>query len=558
MENIPLILDRILLFAAHKAYSLAAGLELLCVAPRMDATDAHCHIIRRLADVHDLGHGGRLELIQVLGNDISDQDIRCISEGAATAGQVHILDWILLNYRPGVDLQKIELLAVMHGRASVLDWRIAHNVDLCSDLGDLFLTATQYCQLPSLERLKTYAVKRKLEYAFLPSSRLHRIQRLPVDRRIAMLDWWKTDYATRSDPKFPENCGFSPDLASCSDDGLPVVHWWQTYCAETGREFTWPKLNPTTLHFNLVRTDSLQLLQWWWGETVQQHGIHGAKFYLQDILDAICEGGLTPILDWYWDLCANSNGAVQFAPRNWRPRHPFIHMSVIRWWEAKVESGQAKPSVFHIVPKTPMLSNLDMIFETPINNEVSVTALDWWWARRERFGLKPSLSIVILPSLVRRRDPELLSWYLDRCTDESRLPDVSIDDLASLVSRGRVDLIEKLWQLSLSFTNKPLTIYIYRSQIGTGEFNKRVSASAVLDYLWDICTRAGMRFTPCHNPWSAIWSMDASDLGAAKWWYAMHRVHDTVFPSIEQLGNVKCALDSQMAQWIRSIQSRLQ
>ncbi|KAI9220131.1 hypothetical protein BC828DRAFT_439102 [Blastocladiella britannica] len=560
MENISLILDRILLFASHRAYSLAVGLELLQVVPRVDALDTHRHVVRRLVDLHDLGYGGHLDVVQLLDTPLSEKDVYRIASGAATAGHVHVLDWMLHKTPAAVrqfsTAQKIGQLAVTHGRANVLDWRAAaldEGTDLRTDLDAMFWTATRHCQLPSLESLKKYAIKRGVNYTFDPAAdRVWGSHETTAERLVATLDWWKADYAARSMTMFPADVPFPYDVAWRAEHGLLLVDWWRNHCAETGRKFKWPAPDAHALHY-LVTIDSLSMFQWWWTDAVDKLGVQEAKKSLRGILDPICAGGRTEYLDLYWDLCANSGGEIDF-PLNWRPQVPFTRLNVIQWWEAKVEGGQVDPGVFDITSNSSLIK-LDLIFDATsgVSREIEIPALDWWWARRDRIGLEPRLSPKMLITMVLRHDPELLQWYLDRCASSSPLPRLSLNVLIAMASRGRVDVVEQLLQLLVTY-KKPLTFNVLANEVDVGQFHKRIAASAVLDYLWDIFTRIGVRFEPCYNTKSAITSMDEGELGAAKWWYAMHRVHGTVFPSAAEMNNVEHELDSEMGRWILSIQ----
>ncbi|KAI9217413.1 hypothetical protein BC828DRAFT_391210, partial [Blastocladiella britannica] len=557
MENISLILDRILLFASHKAYSLAVGLELLRVVPRIDAHDTHRHIIRRLVDVHDLGSGGHLDLLRLLDRPLSDNEIYPIASGAATAGHAHILDWILDEKGGRLSaqgLQNLEHLAVTHGRVNVLDQRTAHGVDLCSDLNRLFSAATRYCKLLSLDWLRAYAAKRALNYTFNPAG-LGLVIIGPhtnADQHVSTLDWWKADYAARSEPLYPANVSFSDEPAWRVKNGLLLVDWWRNYCAEAGRDFKWPALDARKLNC-LVRIDSLSLCQWWWSDTVHKLGTQEAKQLLRGILDPICTGGRTEYLAWFWELCANSGGEIEF-PRNWRPHLPFKRLNVIQWWEAKVASGHVDPSVFDIAASS-SLTKLDLILNISDGSELETAALDWWWARRDRVGLEPRLSAKVLLVMVQRHDPAPLTWYFDHCTSASPLPRLSLNVLISMASRGRADVVEQLLQLLVTY-KKPLTFNVLADEVDRRQFHNRIAASTVLDYLWEIFARIGMRFEPCYNSKSAIAAMEAGNIDATHWWYAMHRVHGTVFPSAAELSSVKCAPDSAMARWIRSIQAQ--
>ncbi|KAI9216133.1 hypothetical protein BC828DRAFT_394162 [Blastocladiella britannica] len=565
MESISLILDRILLFASRTTYSLAAGLELLCVLPRVDLPETHRHVLHRLVNPHDHGHSGHLDVLQLLDTSLlPDTFIAQAAEGAAAANHTHVLDW-LFALRPdpeafwstavcdGLDewtspLMNVVRLAAEHAHMDVLEWCVAHGAHIETISNEYtegpFTTATRHCQICVLDWLKAYAVERGLDYDFPAVNCQDSCQKVTARAQLAMLDWWKADYATRSDVSlFPTNAEFGPEYAWCTDHGLLVVDWWRASCTEMGREFVWPVLNSNSLWY-LVRNDSLSLCQWWWDETVHRIGIQQAKRILRDILDPICEFGRVGFLDWYWDLCLDSGGEIEF-PQTWQPRHPFFRLNVIEWWDTKIERGQLDAGVLF------NLCDLDALFQIPVHGKIEVTALDWWWARRDRFRLEPQLSPGVLSRLPNYREHELFLWYLDRCTSDSPLPPMTLDALATMVSMGRVDMVERIWQLSVSRHHARFVINQGKGEIRTLPFRQRVSSWAVLDYLWDLCARIGVRFEPGYNPKNAIKAVEADELGAARWWYAMHCVHGTVFPNIKELDRV--APGGVTSRWIQSL-----
>ncbi|KAI9216240.1 hypothetical protein BC828DRAFT_419035 [Blastocladiella britannica] len=552
MENIPLILDRILLFASHKVYTLTAGLGFLQVLPHTELPDTRRHIVCRLVDVSDLGFIGRLDLLWLLAEPLTAKIIGHIAHSAAIAGHTHVLEWLLIG-RPMLDpkfltrtLHNIVYLAAMHGRTHVLDWCAAHGAVIRSGFKDPFNVATQYCRLDSLKWLKAYSVEHGIDYEFRAIHREIGLKFVPGKQRVAVLDWWKAEYTSRPEPMFSATgVGFPSKLAVYTDDGLLVVDWWRTYCAEMGREFTWPVLSAISL-LSLAMTGSLSMCQWWWDETVQQIGIQETKLLLPGVLDIICESGRPDYLDWYWSTCADSGGEIEF-PRDWRPQVPFTHLNVIQWWDTKVEAGQVDPDVFDIVLQEP-LTKLDMILSRSGGAVIQLQALDWWM---QRFGVEPRLSPATLSRLANSHNLDLMKWYLDRCTPESPLPALTFGTATSMVSTGRLDMVEQIWQLSVTY-NRLLTLDQFEIKIL--QIDQRIASSAVLDYLWDFCTRIGVRFEPGYNSKSTILAMEANDLDSIKWWYAMHRVHSTAFPSAEELGRVDCAPDSVVARWIRSIQ----
>ncbi|KAI9216044.1 hypothetical protein BC828DRAFT_394337 [Blastocladiella britannica] len=546
--DISLVLDRILLFASHKACTFAAGLELLQILTRIDLPDTHRYVIRRLVGIHVLSTMGHLDLLQLLPLPLSDTATSSIAVGAATAGHVRLLDWTLGAAASPLSTfayQTIAHLGIVGGHTAVLDWIVEHGTDPRAEFNGAYLRATRACQPRVLDWLKAYTAGYGLVDNFAYLDRHSDSPDVAVAAQIATLDWWKAEYAARDVPMFPMDADFVPKHAWCcaaEDQEMLVVDWWRTYCSETGREFKWAELDSLMLWF-LVRHNALSLCKWWWSHTVETIGIEQANEILGDILFTICEYNRVAFLNWYWDLCVSSGGAIEI-PRTWRPRTPFTQLSVIQWWEAKVEDGLMESGVFDIVPDS-LLTKLDAILNVPTMTAIEVSALDWWWARRDRFGLDPRLSHKVMLRVMVERDPEILHWYLDRCTPESPLPVLTLDMVAKMISLGRVGLIERLLS-----SKSPLDV---GAVIELPQFQQRIASSVVLDYLWDHSARAGVRFEPCYNSKSAIKAMTAGDLDASRWFYAMHLVHGTGFPSVKELGGVICAPGGEMERWIRSI-----
>ncbi|KAI9216979.1 hypothetical protein BC828DRAFT_392290 [Blastocladiella britannica] len=361
MENIPIILNRILLFAAHTSDSLTEGVALLQVLPRSSTPDTHRHVICRLANVYSIGFGGHLDVLRLLDDLLSGPDLKNIAKGAVVAGRVNVLDWLLTS-NPEIattsdsyfHLSTVVHFAVMHSRIEVLDWYAAHGLIRSSDVSKLITIATIFCRVPTLDWLRAYAIKNGFDYSRSPAYRTGGIRDELATARVAMLDWWKADFAARSDePMFPLNEAFPTDLASRTDDGLLVVEWWRTYCAESGRNFSWPVLDYINVAI-VVRHSSLSFFQWWWDVSVRQVGIQRATLPLFDFLNSACQHGKIEFIEWYWNLCAEPANEIEF-PRDWRPRDHFTDPNVIQWWKAKIERGHADPAVFEVLSKTSLL-----------------------------------------------------------------------------------------------------------------------------------------------------------------------------------------------------------
>ncbi|KAI9222443.1 hypothetical protein BC828DRAFT_396729 [Blastocladiella britannica] len=238
-----------------------------------------------------------------------------------------------------------------------------------------------------------------------------------------------------------------PGIALSADDGMQVVEWWREYCAEQGRPFRWPVLTSQTL-WHLIKYGSVEFCDWWWKDTVRQLGTLAIE-RMRDMVNLICDHGRRDLLDWYWDVCQTHNNKRFFklAFRS-HPRRPFFHLSVIEWWNAKVESGQVSEHVFDFWDADGL--PLDVLFSMLEPLVMELDALDWWWARRERFGLEAHLSPLVFAHLMTSEQYALLQWYLNRCTRDSPLPDLTLSNLSAMFAAGQVGLVEQIWQLSVA------------------------------------------------------------------------------------------------------------
>ncbi|KAI9219347.1 hypothetical protein BC828DRAFT_386403, partial [Blastocladiella britannica] len=447
------VLDRILVFAAHRAYTLRDGLELLNVSARSDIPTTYSHIVRRLVPKHALGEMGRIDLLNMLEQPLSVNYIRAISLGAADAGHVHVLEWLCRTdssrtllvptngfYWPKTrDFRFLSLAAVKHAHTHVLDWCTRQSEPNFQQLlPELLMQATLHGQIRALDWMRTYATRCGLEYMF--QNRISESLLVLSARHVAALDWWKADYAARPRELFVDIVAFPHLLACTGDDGLLVVHWWRAYCAEMNRKFTWPVLDQRALFF-IVAHGSLSLCQWWWDDTAQQGGVLRAKDLLGGLLDFICEHGRAEFLSWWWDLCASSKDRHDFTTK-WRPEHPFSHLRVIQWFEAEVASGKVDAAVFDIAPpKIPGELRLDKLFwsHNPLSPDpvIEMGALDWWWERRDRFNLLEACPWPrVHARLVASKNVSLLRRHLDYDFPIPVPPRMSLQKIANLVSHG--------------------------------------------------------------------------------------------------------------------------
>ncbi|KAI9218407.1 hypothetical protein BC828DRAFT_407613 [Blastocladiella britannica] len=388
--ELPTIVDEMLLWVTHDTRTLAHARG----RPRIDASPAENRVVLRL-----------------LKHLLSDQEINCIAHGAATAGHLYLLSW-LISVRPQLlhphpndhfldgALNRAIYAAIVDGQPGVLDLCcVVHGRDVRAGFRDPFHLATEHAQpFQQHQGTEGNGADRQSEL---------------VDGRLCLTLPWT--------PYFLPTRTFLPQIAWCTDDSMLVVDWWRNYCTEMGRHFTWPSLDELILRY-LVSNNTLSLCLWWWGET----------------------------------------------------------------------------------------------------------------ARRSRFDLGPHLTSQHITShKLLYRDPEILAWFLDRCAPESRLPSLTLNGVACLVSRGRSDLVERLLQVAEA-RGKSLQFSPGESEIDVRQFYRRVASPVVLDYLWDFFSR---------------------DLDAAKWWHAMYRVYGTTFPSADELSRVKRAPDSAIGRWIQSILS---
>ncbi|KAI9219496.1 hypothetical protein BC828DRAFT_386008 [Blastocladiella britannica] len=177
LENIPPVIDRILVFASQKSYALVTSLELTHVLPHFHLPNTHCRVLCRFANAHDLGLDGHLDQLRLLVGTSPPllSDAHAIATGAAAGDHVHILDWLITvrptlflpPSHPSSSIREIVQVAIRHGRVYVLDWLLIHrgaDTIRSSNLDQYFAIATEYCQLGSLDWLKGYAIEHGLEY----------------------------------------------------------------------------------------------------------------------------------------------------------------------------------------------------------------------------------------------------------------------------------------------------------------------------------------------------------------------------------------------------------
>ncbi|KAI9220052.1 hypothetical protein BC828DRAFT_398454 [Blastocladiella britannica] len=476
-----------------------------------------------------------------------------IIQGAARAGHAQVLDWLctfcpikqimfspthMYWFAPSI-IRTIACAAVQHAHIHLLEWcKVQDKAELRASLSILIADATRHGQPPSLEWLRAYIVESGASDEYYSSGSLY--EPVSSSRQIAALDWWKANYAARFMVLFPPNKQLPLELIKYGDDGLLLVDWWRAYCVETGRAFSWPVLTNDLLSKNIAY-GSPGMCRWWWNDTMQRFGSARASDLLTEtLLDVMCDRGSVEFFDFYWDLCADPANKFAF-PLDWRPRHPFSRLSVIQWFEAKVASGTVDAAVFDIAPpKAPGALCLDALFE--ITSTVELAALDWWWARRNQYNLGSRLSLSAISTLVANQFLDRLQWYLDHCTLPSPLPTLTLQSIANLVSLGRADLADRQWYSTLTCAERQLTVYSLKDI---------VPVPVVLDYLWEHCAGVPSNiFTECASVNQAL---KDNFFEAANWWYAMHRVHGTAFPSAEDLSRMKGPLGREMSEWVKSI-----
>ncbi|KAI9217712.1 hypothetical protein BC828DRAFT_408253 [Blastocladiella britannica] len=546
-----IILDRILLFAVHKAYTLRDGLMLLHVAPRIETPSTHRAVMRRLVPANALV---RTDLLAQLGHLPSGPTLENIVLSAAAAGQVDVLEYLhardrhrQIIFRPlptnwpwCLSIGDVFIKAVTHGQLAVMDWIInVCDASLVTQMlvNDAFVAATSASQVPSLTWLKAHAAAHGLEYDFEPYM-YRESQPTPAPaHQVAMLDWWWAELAARQ----PSNRltmfdAFHRFLPECATVSHTTMDWWRDRCAEAGHTFSWPILNRESLR-NLIASGDLELCRWWWADTALQlrrvsrteRRQHRVPMDLHRELDTMCEFNRVDFLEWYWEL--HESGEIAFPKGKWRPRRPFFHLDVIQWWSApERDCGD----VFRIVPAAVGCTPLDALMTRPVYSKVDIEALDWWWTRRDQFGLEANLSQSVLQDLVMMCDPDLLQWYLARCTPRSPLPHVGLTAFASLVARGHAHVLEELWDQSQALASK-LQMAKYNAGIDVRYFDGSVSLPVVLDCLWESYECAGLSIGRLFEPKSVLEALGKGQIDAVGWWYAMHCVHGTPFPLAEDL-----------------------
>ncbi|KAI9221101.1 hypothetical protein BC828DRAFT_91969 [Blastocladiella britannica] len=562
--EIPLVVDRILAFAVHKVYSLEKGLAFLSALPNTDTPWTQRHFIRRLVPMDSLGALGRLDLLQSLDCPVSDRTIELIALGAAGAGHVHLLHWTRdsrpthAHFQPISDrsfsnwpLQHAFVAALRNGHTEILDWCVAvTGTSFRSELYLPFCEATYWGQVRSLAWLKAYATRHGLTcppfYQVLSSPKIAPIQ--PAERVVATLDWWVAEHATQP-PQGPfmicaanmEAGEFPLRLMCNTDNGLLMIDWWRAYCAGTGQPSALPILATALPLWLMCASNNLAQFQVWWEDTALQVGRDQAAALLTQSLDDLCEHGNIHFLDWFWDLACNSATTKVMFSRAWRPMRPFGHLNVIRWWEAKVASGEVDADVLDIISGSFNGSKLDTLMEKPIATSVDVDAVEWWWARRGQYDLEPSLSPLTFSNLLRYRDFDLLQWYIEQCTADSPLPSVTLCDLASIVAQDRLGMME--------LPDRPSFPIVTAGGRSVARFQEEGSLPVltVFDGVWSQVTARDAFNISVGKVLSAL---NDGCLDVARWYYAMHRVHGTVFPSALELKSVKCAPASAVGLWL--------
>ncbi|KAI9221493.1 hypothetical protein BC828DRAFT_404877 [Blastocladiella britannica] len=562
-------LDTILHFAAQQTTTLHAGLALLNAAPRSVIPSTHRHVIRRLVPVRVLGVLGDLTVLHLLPSPLMKDDLGHLSRAAAAAGNVHVLDWICSQpQHMGIRTALVSdpmpsgvfSAALKHSQLGVLDWCVENGSTFPPHVLDhAFKFATSHGQARSLGWLKAHASKLGVGAPAHPFTQFFHMQNTTVENQLAALDWWKAEYVARNDLpslRLYDDDKFPVYLARTSTDGRRIVDWWRAYCREMGRDFQWPpldKISATTLVF----TGNLALCQWWLAHSLQHHASYsGPTDLIAGLLETMCEQGKVGFLDWYWDMALDpSVRGINVDPR-WRPHRPFAHMSVIRWWEAKVSSGAVSPRVFELPdqqqPRLQRRNPLEHLFQSLLRcSSLSLpdpcAALEWWCARWEPLKGLVAIAPNTWSELVQIH-LGAFQWYLDCCTNDTRLPvpSLTMHDLASMVARGRPDLLDRLWRLHMD-RGLPLTLF----EPATGGTGHRINVShfidapavpltTVLDTVQAFCTRAGVPLVPRDHLLveSVLVAMEADDLAAARWWYAMHVVHGTPFLTREELEQV--------------------
>ncbi|KAI9216035.1 hypothetical protein BC828DRAFT_394350 [Blastocladiella britannica] len=527
-----LVLDRILAFAAHRVYSLADALVLGDVM--VGAVETRRWLIQRLVQPHT-----NLDLISVYRR-LTDRAIARTCLAASAAGHVRALE---RTSHTILGIEYIFYAAIAPAQISVMDWCFVHlkqlkEDDLDDTLASAAREATRCCHVAVLQWIKDHfygrlqsAMAEINQYSFSPLPR-----HLSADRMLATFDWWSAELAwSHKRPIFRSAEEAPVELACCVANGAAVVDWWRRYCYDHGYVFQWPAVVTKDYLWYLIKYDRLDSCRQMWAAAAMNVATAAAA----EMLDLMCECGRTDFLDWVWE-----DDRLRDAITAWRPRRPFSRLDVIEWFGTRAVDAAA----FEIVLKDECSSRLESLFRIEM---AEVEALDWWWARRDRFGLAADLSPQCLSVLSKPSTLHLLQWYLDRCSPVQHLPVWTLTDLAAVAACGRIDIAEQVWGMS-SECGHQLLLAHDDSFFDSQEFDEHLPVATLMDYLWEFYRRAGVPFPLITTTSVAIrHALQFGDLDAVRWWYAMHRVHGTGFLSAEELRAVECAPGSQLARWIQ-------
>ncbi|KAI9216775.1 hypothetical protein BC828DRAFT_409120 [Blastocladiella britannica] len=516
------------------SYFPPPGLQLLRVLPQSETPDAHRAVLCRLAPPRLLAKIGRVDLIREVP---SEMDAMVIASVAGAVGRVHVLEWlratraaVLLTHKI---LKGIFNAAIVHAHIEVMEFCVANGLDVQAVLVGSMLTATQHCQPEALQRLRAYAQARDVHFGSPLTKSLRLAPNLPAERLIATLEWWKAEYASRPGSDFCAKPDVPFELACRVTDGRPVIDWWRKTRTDP---IAIPALNEASL-WTMFMAGNLPLCQWWWStdEKLESDQVEKQKLMVE-LLDDMCDDGQVQFLDWFWDLTQDPRSGVTL-PASWRPHTPFRRLDVIHWWADKAARGQVDPAVISLASPRTDATPMEILFREDLfscsEEPIELVAIEWWWDRREQFNLKPDIPQRALAQWIDGEMDDQLMWYLSRCTSDSPLPAPGLTQLAAIVGRGRADLMELILQLHLRF-GKTLT---FESKLDPRRRYNKVAVSVALDAVWDFCVRLGARFEPGYTSESALLAVDLGQLEAARWWYAMHRVHGFAFPSAAELSS---------------------
>ncbi|KAI9215903.1 hypothetical protein BC828DRAFT_410024, partial [Blastocladiella britannica] len=494
------------------------GLELLNVVSPSQSPETLGHVARRLVPARAVGRTGRLDLLQALlaRQPLSSVETDHVVVGAAAFGHMHVLDHLSESNNTELPIGKIFSAAVGGAQLPVMDWCVRHGLEFpdgpefCQGPCPILL-ATRHCHIVVLEWIKAYALEHNVEFPSLEFNLSCRFCDPSSARRVAVLDWWKAEYAAAARQEAPsifDLAELPAPLIDQASNGIMMLDWWRDHCAEQGRPFKWPALDPYFLSL-IVKQGNVHVWLRWWTEAASGD----SSWALANSLPLMCAHGTTHLLDWYWHFTHDPASNVTF-PADWRPRRPFRNLETIQWWEAKVATGEVDAAIFTLETSDGN-SPLEKLLALPVSDWPDSKVLNWWWSRPEIIGAAVNISDAHLLEVMRNHKFDLLHWYLCHNADESKLPTLSLTNMASLVASGYANFLEALWAKATPHHRDRVFTFI-TSKIDVRYILGYLPLPTVLSFLWRFFVEHDLPLDRLFRADSVLIALDNGYLDAAR------------------------------------------